>query len=275
MRYRNAASFDEIAVLVGNYMEHDAPGAEEDLETVKMAKPACLGIPGRTVEKSAQRFTVLRELQRLVNQDPEKHKSGPMRRAFIARNPLLPKEFFVGTGLDAFVLNMNKGVTHSLLDCPGKYTVQVASFRGKTQFIGEKDVAQKEQHGLLPVLPGFKKDHNKLEEAAINAHRLTELLRAKGIEAYEFHDRFESVVTIGSFDTVGNRLPDGRIDLHPEVFQIMNSYGARRSPLPGQAQALQPRSLDGIPFDVQPRPVLVPRRSIASDYAAGNYQLRS
>ena len=34
----------------------------------------------------------------------------------------------------AWCLRMNRGVTHSLLDCPGKYTVQVAHFSGTTVF---------------------------------------------------------------------------------------------------------------------------------------------
>ena len=57
---------------------------------------------------------------------------GPMGRAFFTRNPLLPREYFVPKGVDDFVAKMNQGVEHSLLDCPGRYTVQVATFRGKT-----------------------------------------------------------------------------------------------------------------------------------------------
>ena len=38
MKYRNATSFDEIAVLVGNYSSLDAPNAVEDLEVIKTAK---------------------------------------------------------------------------------------------------------------------------------------------------------------------------------------------------------------------------------------------
>lgn len=272
MRYRNDASFDEIAVLVGNYSSHDSPRASETLETIKTSTPRCLEIPGKTKGKTTQRFTVLRELQRLVNLDPEKHEAGPMRRAFIARNPLLPKEFFVGAGIDPLVLSMNEGVKHSLLDCPGKYSVRVASFRGKSRFLGENsdDAKQgKEDKGFLPPLPGLGKP-SKLEIAADKAHRLTEMLREKGIEAYEFHDRFESIVTIGSFEMVGTELPDGSINLNPKIYQILKSYGAERNPLPGQTQGLQPRKLNGIPFDIQPLPVKIPRKSVASDYAAAN-----
>ncbi len=195
-----------------------------------------------------------------------------MRRAFVARNPLLPKEFFVGVGLDPFVLNMNKGVQHSLLDCPGKYSVRVASFRGKSEFLGQDDEDEPEQRRLLR-LPGMNDKPTDLEMAAINAHELTEALRKNGVEAYEFHDRYESVVTIGSFESVGNELPDGRLNLHPQVYQIMQAYGGQECSLPGQAKSLRPKTLQGIPFDVQPIPVQVPRRSIGSDYAVGNHQL--
>lgn len=271
MRYQNQTSFDEIAVLVGNYASHDAPNAEETLEKIKTAKPSCLAIPGQTTERTTQRFTVLREFQRLVNLEPDKHETGPMRRAFVARNPLLPKEFFVGTGLDDFVLNMNKGVKHSLLDCPGKYSVRVAAFRGKSQFVGEDDEPKKEGR-LLGSLPGVGKP-SQLEIAADKAHRLTKLLRDRGIEAYEFHDRFESVVTIGSFNSVGTKLPDGKIDLHPKILQIMEKYGPERKPLPGRpGHGFQARKINGIPFDLQPHPVKVPRQSIGSDYADRNYR---
>ncbi len=59
-----------------------------------------------------------------------------MRRAFVARNPLLPKEYFVDAGIDPFVLDMNRQVKHSLLDNPGQYTVRVASFQGESYFPG-------------------------------------------------------------------------------------------------------------------------------------------
>ena len=109
---------------------------------------------------------------------------------------------------------------------------------------------------------------DKLELAADKAHRLTSALRARGVDAYEFHDRTESIVTVGSFDSVGEPRADGKIEIHPTVHKIMQMYGASRRQLPGVGTlGLQPRTLAGITFDVQPVPVEVPRRSIAADYA--------
>ena len=151
--------------------------------------------------------------------------------------------------------------------------MRIASFQGESIFQGEGQEQGDERSRAIPGLPTRGKP-SKLEIAADNAHRLTEALRKRGVEAYEFHDRFESIVTVGSFNSVGAKLPDGRLDLSPEVYKIMQTYGAERSTLPQQGQALQPRSLDGIRFDVQPLPVKVPRKALGSDYAAGNQDLR-
>jgi hypothetical protein len=259
MRYQSSTKFDEIAVVVGSFESVDTPGAQEDLQKVKTARPTCLDFSGEEKPTTTQRFIGLRELQRLVHKDQETRQLGPMRRAFVARNPLLPKEYFVDSGLDTFVMDMNREVKHSLLDNPGNYTVRVASFQGETFFDGEKKSGQ----------PGAgNSTQSKLEEAADNAHRLTEALRKRGVEAYEFHDRFESIVTVGSFESVGNALPDGRLDLHPAVYEVMQTYSAQRSRLPQAGQAVQPKTLDNIRFDPQPMPVKVPRRSLASTYAA-------
>jgi hypothetical protein len=108
---------------------------------------------------------------------------------------------------------------------------------------------------------------SKLEAAAAKAHELTMLLRRKGEEAYEFHDRYESIVTIGSFDSVGTPRQDGRTEINPRIHRIMQQYAAKREQLPGQASiGLVPRSEGNIPLDVQPMPVEVPRPSIASAY---------
>ena len=150
-------------------------------------------------------------------------KRGPMGQAFFTRNPLLPREYFVPKGVDAFVAKMNEGVEHSLLDCPGRQTIQVATFRGKTilQTSAKEDAASKSFWG------GHKKDDkNPLVEAAENAHLLAKELRSHGYDAYEFHDRTESIVTIGAFAQAAQQLPDGRVVAIPEVQKIIQTFDA-------------------------------------------------
>lgn len=258
MRYYNEAAFDEVAVMVGDFDAVDDPKLQKTLEKIKYARPECLDLTAK--KTSTQRFAGLREFHRMITPDHAKKAKGPMRHAIAATNPLLPAEYFAPKGVDQFVVDMNRDVEHSLLDCPGKYSVRVATFRGNVVLDQKK----------IQEIESGRKFKSKLEEAAWKAHRLTELLRQKGVEAYEFHDRHESVVTVGSFDSLGTPMLDGRTNLVQGIVAIMNAFGPEKvaGRLAGTQQVgLQPRALDGIPFDVQPVPVEVPRRSIAADYA--------
>jgi hypothetical protein len=257
MRHVQGAAYDEIAVLVGNYGSVDDPAVERTLEKLKYAQPESLKSGPR--HESSQRFAQVRAFQQRFMRDEEQKKKGPMRSAFVTRNPLLPKEFFTPGGIDKFVLDMNKHVPHSLLDCPGKYSVRIATFRGVVE-LDQRKIRDIERGGEM---------NSKLDVAADRAHRVCEALRAKGVEAYEFHDRYESVVTVGSFETVGTPRQDGRIEINPAVHQVMNTYSPSQQALPvrGAAPGLMPRIIEGVALDVQPMPVEVPRRSIAADYA--------
>ncbi len=109
----------------------------------------------------------------------------------------------------------------------------------------------------------------KLDEADTERFRqLGKLVAA--LYHHEFHDRFESIVTVGSFDTVGTPSPNGKLNLHPAVYNIMKTYGAERINLPNNGQGVQPRQLGEIRFDVQPMPIEVPRKSLGSDYVLGH-----
>ena len=257
MKYANAAKFDEIAVLTGNFENVNDPKLEKMLTEIKYARPDCLDVS--KTKNSTQRFIGLRELQRRLTPDPDKKKQGPMGNAFVTRNPLLPQEYFVPQGLDPFVENMNRDVEYSLLKNRGQYSVRVAAFRGSsTMKAAEAD--------KLP---------SKLEDAAVKAHELTVQLRKKGVEAYEFHDRYESIVTVGSFESIGTNQADGTTELNPAVHRLMQEYGPKQQSLPGQAGlGLVPRALNGIPFDIQPVPVQVPRTSIAAAYRPSNQTIR-
>jgi hypothetical protein len=220
-RLRRGDEIREIAVLVGDFASISGPDAQQMLTYVKSLEPAALNVdPDQTSQ-------TLAEARRIEEASLEKlgkaKKHGPMGQAFFTRNPLLPREYFVPKGVDKFVAQMNEGVEHSLLDCPGRQTIKVATFRGKTilQTSAKDDVATTSFWG------GHKKDDkNPLIEAAENAHLLAKELRAHGFDAYEFHDRDESIVTIGAFAQVTQQLPDGRVVAIPEVQKIVQTFDA-------------------------------------------------
>jgi hypothetical protein len=251
MRYQRGPEIDEVAVMVGNYPSIDDPEAQETLNKLKYYRPASLEVD--TENPTARNLASWRLFWKHVS--PEKQKKGPMGSAMLTRNPLLPKEFFVPAGLDPLVVKANEGVDHCLLDCPGKYTVQVATFRGRV--INDADE-------IAAIESGRKKIRSELAEAAEKAHKLTEALRQKGYQAYEFHDRYASIVTVGSFDWVSRQLPDGRGELNPAIQSTMSRFGPKQTPFGGQTQGMAQQMLVGIPFDPAPRIVEVPQRSIST-----------
>jgi len=269
MKHMNPKQFDEIAVMVGNYPSVNDARLQNALKTLKYAWPKTLAPNGRPIE--SQRYAGLRELQRLVTGDPEKKKMGPMRRAIATRNPMSPHNQGGQSALDQFVVDMNRDVKHSLLDCPSRYTVRVATFRGNV-VIDQKEVQKLQRGGTMK---------SRLEKAALNAHRLAEALRKQGVEAYEFHDRHESIVTVGSFESLGQYQIDGSFKVTPGIVTISNAYGigaehdfqgdTDRALARNQLAGLRPKTLGGIPFDTQPVAMEVPRKSIGSDYASRQF----
>ena len=256
MRYRRGPAVREIAVLVGDYPTINDPKAQATLKRLRYYRPKCLELtPSKPI---ALNLAAWRFFTKFTS--PEKEREGPLRKAFLTTNPLLPKEFFVPQGLDEFLVELNEGRKYSLLDCPGKYSVQVAHFTGQVVM---------DQAKIREVEQGRRQLESKLAEAAEKAEKLTEALRMKGYEAYVFHDRYASIVTVGSFDSVGTPRADGRIEIDPQILAIMETFGVDKSklgPARNPAELLKPKELEGIPFDLQPVPVKVPKRSLSARY---------
>ncbi len=255
MRYYKAPKITEVAVLVGDYQSVDDPEAQKVLQKLKYTVPQCLDV--KKTKATSQTLAAYRTFQAMVG-GANKEK-GPMAHAFITTNPLLPKDYFVPGGIDPLVIEMNKNVPHSLLDCPGKYSVLVATFKGQVTI---------KQDEIDAIEKGARQFTSTLADAAMKAHELTEALRIKGYEAYEFHDRNASIVTVGSFDSVGLPRADGKIEINPKIHKIMQVFGAQpldvNGQLPKDVIPMSCKKLDGINFDIQPVPIIVPHNPISA-----------
>lgn len=285
-RYKRGERVIEHAVLVGQFPAIDDPEAQRLLEKIKRLQPASLATGEG--EQTSQSLASVRKFQNFVHKKLGKNDDkGPMGHAFMTRNPLLPREYFAPQGVDEDVAKWNRGLDHSLMNCPGKYSIQVATFRGRSTLQGAADESKLAQTHKA-------KEDEPLVVAAHNAHLLAVALREKGWDAYEFHDRHESYVAVGSFDK-GKTLADGRVILESRDAQIIfNTFGAtspnnifnrpapedqRREELQKQrfqnlfsntqgkvAEGFHPKRFVGLPFDIYPKPVLVPRQSISAAY---------
>lgn len=296
-RYQRGSQVIEHAVLVGEFPTVDDPEAQGLLERIKSLEPETLRVGEG--ESTTQSLATVRQFNRYVKQQLGKPvRQGPMGHAFLTRNPLVPKEYFTPPGVDEDVAKWNEGIEYSLLNCPGKYSVKVATFRGRSSLkaanFGEVDKSVRQARADDPLVMAVK-----------NAHLLTEALRSKGWEAYEFHDRYESYVAVGAFNEM-QRAEDGRLAPATREAQIIiDTFGAstpnsgfdraayeelgmkddairnaeqtqdaikqqfknRFSQGMGQmSEGFYPKRFVGLPFDIQPCPIEAPKKSISSAY---------
>lgn len=248
---------EQFAVLVGDYEDSSDERAQKALKRIKTMSPDAIKI--RDGKPTNLQLANWREICRWeTGKDSQR---GPMSAAFITANPLIPDEYFNPQGgIDPEVAEWNEPAEYSLLDCPGKYTVQVATFRGKSEIRQDK---------VKDIEKGLAKFESSLAEATLLAHKMTVALRAKGYEAYEFHDRYASIVTVGSFDSTGTPRADGKTEINPRIHELMKRFGSSNTLAGDQgatAAMLLPKTIIGIPFDMQPIPIHVPRPTISQAY---------
>ncbi len=255
VRYANPQAYETFSVLVGEFDTVDHPDVDRVLDTIKTATPKAYDMEGQDNSPLA----AVRKIHRQLLGEKKSGPKGPMANAFVTRNPLLPEDFFQHPEVDAFVMSMNKEVEHSLLDNPGKFTVVVRTFEGLSTLVDGKSERD------------FKPSADRLNEYANQAHHMVTVLRKQGVEAYEFHDRNRSLVTIGSFDNLGVRTANGGFQYDPKIQAVMRKYCAgqnmTRTP-DGRHMALKANHVDWIPYDLSPKPIAVPKKSKRSLYTA-------
>ena len=160
--------------------------------------------------------------------------------AFGVRNPMLPPE---QQGVDAFIESININRPHSLLRNPRKYTVRIATFRGGSILERADNLDSVDPNRMAG-----------LQVAEQTAAALTRALRERGVEAYEFHDRHVSIVTVGGFDQYQQQLPNGTTRHLAEVENIIRRYEGQRV-----RNNIEPVLINGIPCDIKPEVIPVPK----------------
>ena len=185
-----------IGVLAGNYQNADDKVARETLKYVKKLNlKVSVELRGKQIE-----WPVL------------------LVKAFMTRNPLLSAEEMARKYRDPLIVRLNSGVDHSLLENKGKYTLLVASMNGQSS------VERKKFERFDKMLTDKAKV--SLDNAAREAWELMTVMRKKGIDAYVYHERYRSIVTVGAFKSPND----------PEITRITENFRAKEklNPTTGQ-----------------------------------------
>lgn len=259
---------NETAVLVGNFSSVDEERAQKMLAQIKRLAPKSLA--GADPDALANDKDLAGGKLRFVRESVNRKRGmdgNSLRNAFMLPNPMLPEEYFQARSIDKFIIDLNRKVRrYSLLDNPGKYSVRVATFRSKTTINATK--IQQQMDDFKWRIKNGKGIEGELVACANKANMLTKALRAEGIEAWEFHDREESYVCVGSFDWLKKTNASGYEVQNPEVRDLILKYKGNMRNKNGHTYVESvsvPKSLrklrdeKSIAYDMQPVPVIVPK----------------
>lgn len=238
----------EVAVLAGNYednLENSSTGkvAHKTLEFIKRFRPQALEAHARLLDAASQQMTS--EFKDANFR--EKRHYGPLYKAHLAPNPLLTPQEVAARRKDPLLVELNVGQPFSIAENKGRYTLIVATFEGKST------ITLSRANELDKVIKS-----GSLDESGYRAMELAATMRAqKNLPAYAFHDKFRSVVTVGSF----NSPDDPEIQKYIELFKTKQKVDSNRRREVTVAEAFKVVGENGAPDKVwvmDPMPQLIP-----------------
>lgn len=225
-----------VCVLAGNYKSLTNKVAQNTLKWIKSYKPKLWNNRAYYLSTPGQR--------------------GPLSGAFLTINPALSPEEVARKKRDPMLLRLNGSDEFSVLRNPGKYTLVVGTFAGRSQTGFGDDYDS--------VYKNFRVK-GTLDDAANKAWKVSKLLRdglfqgqsqGRKFEAYVFHDRYKSMVTIGSFDSPND----------PRIIQMSKLFGAKLHPgtngrpyITGESILVPGDKPETVIFDPKPRLIEVPK----------------
>lgn len=182
---------------------------------------------------------------------------GPFSGAFLSMNPLLSPEEVAQKKRDPLLLKLNGSGEYSILENKGRYTLVVATFKGRAE-------TQVGESGYQKALSTFKIT-DSLDDAAEKAWKVTRMLRdgmidgtqkGRKFDAFVYHDHHQSLVTIGSFDSP----QDPRIAALAQLFGAKTQKGSNgQSYTVGEGFLLPGNPPEPFVFDPRPRLIEVPQ----------------
>lgn len=218
-----------VAVLAGNYKSPDDKTAARVLKFLK--------------DGYEPKFLSDERYGGIIPRTPGRPRA--LTRAHMTVNPLMSAADIKRKSVDPLLKRLNSDAEYALMKSKGKYSLRIATFRGTsiTQVAGR---TQPKAQNFFDKMMG-----DSLDEAGQKAWELTQALRnAKGLgygsnfEAYVHHERYQSYVTVGAFDSPSDpriaqlaarfrgklRMHEGREQMTAEVLTIPRDLSNGRQP---------------------------------------------
>ncbi|HLJ11047.1 MAG TPA: hypothetical protein VKU82_07655 [Planctomycetaceae bacterium] len=187
LRRTTTAQHGMIAVLAGNYPSSDDKSAQQTKQFIEKFKPKIkIESKGKDVEVPLA-----------------------LSKAFITPNPLIPADQLAKKTRDPLIARLNPRDEYSLLKNRGKYTLVVASFNGQSS--NNAKATAKFDRMLA------NKSKISLDNAGRESWELVTTMRKQGIDAYVYHERYRSIVTVGEFNSPND----------PRIAKLIESFRAK------------------------------------------------
>lgn len=235
------ANQDRVVVVAGNYESPDDPVAKKTLAWIKGTEEK--RDQNKATEWRKQLFGFLADAANGAIYP----RSGPLRNAFLIPNPLIDATS-LRSRRDPLLLHLNKDMEHSLALCPGKYSLVIATFRGKSNTHMNDNKLGKSADKVDSKLG------STLDQAYLDAWRLCQAMRTgksigydRNFETYVYHDRHYSVVTIGAFDDPKD----------PRIRMLSRQFGSKSRVDPRNGREVETAELFSVPR--RPKPRQLPR----------------
>ncbi|HQR05234.1 MAG TPA: hypothetical protein PLN21_00345 [Gemmatales bacterium] len=218
-KFKTVRIVKEYSVFVGNYPDMDK--AREQAEVIK-AFPPPASIPSygvhlykeptakATSDPQSSEVGGLFRMRSTVKTEEGKRlaetQGNPFRQAFVVRNPLQAKSKVptvvqqqAPVAMDSSWPGLNEKEKYSIFTCAKPWTLVVAKFAPPTDVQSSMNNSVVQTGAVSPAQNLGK----GLEAAAETARQVADLLRdgGKGYDAYVFHTRQYSLVTVGAFDS--------------------------------------------------------------------------
>lgn len=185
-RVRTYRIEEEFAVLVGGYKDMET--ARKALDRIKkFDPPQTVPLPEMHIagpdasDKEKKRINV------------EKEPVNPFRTSFVCHNPTIPVEK-PKQEADSLLKELNAGESYSLLKTSKPYTLIVKEYHRAAM------VQPSAPSAFIDKLLG-RNDGAALDAMGKQAHEIARVLRKLNFDAYVLHRRWDSLVTVGSYDS--------------------------------------------------------------------------
>lgn len=201
VRRKVAAQQHRVCVLAGQYPSVEDKTAQETLAWMQKFHP-------KSLEKGVYQ--------------PTPGRPGPLSRAFLTLNPLLNEDEIQEMAFhsDKLLQRLNQDREFNLLNNRGKFTLRVATFQGVSKHVIAN--GQKAEKEATFKFDSMLEKNITLDRAGEDAWTLVHFMRAQGHEAYIYHERYRSIVTVGAFNDPND----------PGIAKLVQAYGAKMKPDP-------------------------------------------